>query len=80
MVGVEFASPSAAFDSAARPKAPAKMASRVAAKCIERGMLLLTTSVFEVVRFMPPLNICEAAMAKGCGIFKEAVREVIREG
>jgi 4-aminobutyrate aminotransferase len=42
-------------------------------------MLLLTTSVFDVVRFIPPLNVSEADMAKGCGIFEEALKEVIAE-
>lgn len=29
---------------------------------------------------MPPLNISEADMRKGIEIFKDAVREVVREG
>jgi len=61
-------------------KTPAGMASRVAQKCIEKGMIILTTSVFEVIRFIPPLNITKEDLAKGCAIFEEAVREVIREG
>ncbi|KAG8901226.1 hypothetical protein FRB99_005467 [Tulasnella sp. 403] len=73
MVGLEFASPAmASFDPVANAAAPAKMASRVSAKCMEHEMLLLTTSVFEVVRFMPPLNISEEDMSKGLEIFKQA--------
>ncbi|KAJ7512823.1 acetylornithine aminotransferase [Mycena galericulata] len=84
MVAVEFASPAgpgAAHDVVAARDAVAKtMASRVAKKCIERGMLILTTSVYEVVRFIPPLNISAADLTKGVEIFREAVEEVIREG
>lgn len=85
MVAVEFASPSAAvsqFDPVARPDShhPQSLASRVAKKCIEKGMLILTTSVYEVVRFIPPLNISQSDMKKGCEIFGEAVREVVNEG
>jgi 4-aminobutyrate aminotransferase len=41
---------------------------------------LLTTSMYEVVRFIPPLNISKQDLAKGCAIFGEAVREVVKEG
>ena len=96
MVGVEFASPfspGSEYDLAAPLQTssssstnevsvshPANMASRVAKKCIEKGMLLLTTSVYEVVRFIPPLNVSKQDLAKGCAIFGEAVREVVKEG
>jgi 4-aminobutyrate aminotransferase len=43
-------------------------------------MLILTTSVYEVVRFIPPLNISATDLKKGAEIFREAVEEVIREG
>ncbi|QRW21608.1 aminotransferase class-III protein [Rhizoctonia solani] len=81
MVGVEFASPTnASWDASVQSSAPKGMASRVAAKLLERGVLLLTTSIFEVVRFIPPLNISQADMAKGIKAFQEAVEEVVREG
>ncbi|KAF8955711.1 acetylornithine aminotransferase [Flammula alnicola] len=96
MVGVEFASPSVsahhftAHSAASLPtpsqnlhhgkKHPANMASRVARKCIEKGMLILTTSVYEVIRFIPPLNVSKEDMEKGCAIFAESVREVVKEG
>ena len=81
MVGVEFASPAgASWDASVQSSAPKSFASRVATKVIEKGVLLLTTSVFEVVRFIPPLNISQADMAKGIKAFQEAVEEVVREG
>ncbi|KAF9049108.1 acetylornithine aminotransferase [Panaeolus papilionaceus] len=89
MVGVEFASPSysthdilSPASTGAHPEVqhPKNMASRIAKKCIEKGMLILTTSVYEVVRFIPPLNVTAEDMKKGCAIFGEAVRDVVREG
>ncbi|KAH8119157.1 acetylornithine aminotransferase [Phellopilus nigrolimitatus] len=81
MVGVEFASSATLpYDIAYDANAPKNMASRVAKKCIEKGMYLLTTSIYEVVRFIPPLNISKEDMTKGCKIFAEAVGEVVREG
>lgn len=81
MIGVEFASPSTLpHDIAYSADAPKDMASRVAKKCIEKGMYLLTTSIYQVVRFIPPLNISQEDLAKGCKIFAESVEEVVREG
>ena len=71
MVGVEFANGA---------DAPKKLASRIAKRCQEKGMLILTTSVYEVIRFIPPLNISAADLKKGVEIFAEAVEEVVREG
>ncbi|KIL65810.1 hypothetical protein M378DRAFT_161827 [Amanita muscaria Koide BX008] len=83
MVGIEFASPAGVggdYDPAKNPSSPKAMASRVTKKCQEKGMLLLTTSAFEVVRFIPPLNVSSEDLWKGCQIFEEAVRDVVREG
>ncbi|KAJ6451695.1 acetylornithine aminotransferase [Mycena vitilis] len=82
MVAVEFATPAgpgAERDAVAAPVAKS-MASRVTKRCIEKGMLILTTSVYEVVRFIPPLNISAADLKKGVEIFRDAVEEVVREG
>jgi 4-aminobutyrate aminotransferase len=82
MVGVEFASPSplAGHDPLALAGAPKGMASRVAKRCQEKGLFILTTSVYEVIRFIPPLNITQEDLAKGIKIFSEAVKEVVHEG
>ena len=95
MIGVEFAAPTPAFGqklpagasgsdntaAAAGAKAPgSKLASRVAAKCLEKGMYILTTSVYETIRFICPLTITEDEMALGVKIFQESVREVAQEG
>lgn len=81
MVGVEFASPSYPLgDPVLKPSAPKGLASRVARRCMDKGLLILTTSIYEVVRFIPPLNISRADLEKGCEIFAAAVKDVIREG
>ena len=71
MVGVEFSN---------APDAPKKLASRIAKRCQEKGMLILTTSVYEVIRFIPALNISKEDLEKGLKVFEEAVEEVVKEG
>ena len=82
MIGVEFASPSpiSTHDPNTLVGAPKNLASRVTKRCMEKGMLILTTSIYEVVRFIPPLNISAEDMAIGIRIFTEAVEEVMKEG
>ncbi|KAH8993500.1 pyridoxal phosphate-dependent transferase [Lactarius akahatsu] len=80
MVAVEFASPAhSQFDPAVQKKTPPSMSMRVSKRCLEKGLLLLTTSIYETVRFIPALNISPEDLGKGIGIFKEAVEEVIHE-
>ncbi|BGP43475.1 hypothetical protein JCM10449v2_007510 [Rhodotorula kratochvilovae] len=79
MVGVEFKSPTDPY-TPAKGKVPAKMASRVQNKILEKNMLVLTTSVYETIRFIPPLNISKEDMAKGCEIIRNAIEEVVKEG
>jgi len=82
MIGVEFASPSpiSVHDPNTLSGAPRDLAGRVAKRCLEKGMLILTTSIYEVVRFIPPLNVSAEEMAVGIEIFTQAVEEVVREG
>lgn len=81
MVAVEFASPAyPSGDPALDLSAPKGLASRVARRCMDKGLLILTTSIYEVIRFIPPLNISQADLEKGCEIFAAAVREVVLEG
>jgi 4-aminobutyrate aminotransferase len=54
-------------------------ASRIQSKCMEKGLLVLTTSIYDTLRFIPPLNISQEDMAKGCQIVKEAIDEVASE-
>jgi len=81
MVGVEFASPSFPLhDQFTDSTAPKSLASRVSKRCLDKGMLLLTTSIYETVRFIPPLTISQEEMTEGGRIFTEAVEEIVKEG
>ncbi|KZT58904.1 PLP-dependent transferase [Calocera cornea HHB12733] len=84
MIGVEFFSPAPHVpgDNASnlRPSAPENLAARIAQKCVDSGMLILTTSVYEVIRFIPMLNVSEEEMKHGISIFKAACEEVVKEG
>ena len=79
MIGVEFASPTSPYTPSSKP-IPSKIASRVQAKCLEHDLLTLTTSVYETIRVIAPLNISEEDMAKGCEILKWAIEEIAKEG
>jgi 4-aminobutyrate aminotransferase-like enzyme len=41
--------------------------------CLNLGMLMLTTSIFPSVRFIPPLNISKDELEVGIDIFAQAV-------
>jgi 4-aminobutyrate aminotransferase len=86
MVGVQFKSPAlqdeSSNTSASSPSTAAKqpqIAPKVVQECLKRDMLLLSTSVFDVLRFIPPLTISEQELNQACGIFKEAL-EAAAEG
>lgn len=51
-------------------------ASKIQAKCMAKDMLVLTTSIHDTIRFIPPLNITKDDMDKGCRIIKQAIEEV----
>ncbi|RDB26077.1 5-aminovalerate aminotransferase DavT [Hypsizygus marmoreus] len=83
MVAVEFTSPNgpgAQFDPVSDSNSPKSLASRIVKKCIENGLLILTTSAYEVIRFIPALNITQEDLKKGADIFAESVRSVVKEG
>ena len=83
MIGIEFASPNGAglqVDPVVSVHSPKSLAKRVAQRCVDKGLLILSTSTYEVIRFIPPLNISQGDMKRGCEIFGEAVREVVKEG
>lgn len=81
MVAIEFASPAhSRFDPAVQNKTPPNLSTRVSKRCLEKGLLLLTTSIYETVRFIPALNISSEDLVKGIRIFKNALEEIIQEG
>lgn len=80
MVAVEFTSPGKSEnDPGVNASDIPGLASKVQAICLQKGMLILTTSVFEIIRFIPALNITKEELAEGVKIFKEAVLEAVRK-
>lgn len=81
MIGIEFNSPNSPYTPSPDSKPiPDKIASRVQAKCMEKDLLTLTTSVFETIRFIPPLTITQEEMSQACEIIRSAIKEVAMEG
>jgi 4-aminobutyrate aminotransferase len=80
MVGLQFKSPTTQAESSNAASAHAgkqpQIAPKVVQECLKRDMLLLSTSVFDVLRFIPPLTITEDELTQACGIFKEALEAV----
>ena len=51
-------------------------ASKIESMCREKDMLVLTTAIYDTLRFIPPLNITKEDMAKGIKIITDAIKEV----
>lgn len=52
---------------------PAGISQEVVNQCFARGMLLLNTSKFEVLRFIPPLTVTKDQIVEGLEIFESAL-------
>ena len=50
---------------------------KVSQECLKEGLLLLGCSTYEVLRFVPPLNITEDDIDMGCEKFQSALRNVL---
>lgn len=83
MVGVQFANPALQRDSSNTASRDAQtqpqLAPKIVQECIKRDMLLLSTSVFDVLRFIPPLTIIEDELTQACNIFKESLEAVAKD-
>jgi 4-aminobutyrate aminotransferase len=83
MVGVQFSNPELQRDSSntatMNASSQPQLAPKIVQECIKRDMLLLSTSVFDVLRFIPPLTISEKEMSQACGIFKESLEAVAKD-
>jgi 4-aminobutyrate aminotransferase len=44
-----------------------------------RGMFLLSTSIFETMRFIPPLTVSEAEVTMALEIFEAALADVFKK-
>jgi 4-aminobutyrate aminotransferase len=47
---------------------------------MEKGLMILTTSCFDTIRFIPALVVSEAEMNEAIEIFSAAIEEIAREG
>ncbi|KAF2111062.1 pyridoxal phosphate-dependent transferase [Lophiotrema nucula] len=83
MVGVQFPNPQLQAGSANTAAREAnwqgQLAPKVVQECVNRNMLLLSTSVFDVLRFIPPLTISEEELSQACSIFKESLEAVAKD-
>uniref|UniRef100_A0AAV1T1Q8 4-aminobutyrate aminotransferase n=1 Tax=Peronospora matthiolae TaxID=2874970 RepID=A0AAV1T1Q8_9STRA len=69
MIGVEF-------DSVATPKGTA---TKISLACLDHGMMLLTASIYETLRFMPALTVTEAECELALEIFRKALDDVFEK-
>ncbi|OQR92072.1 4-aminobutyrate aminotransferase [Achlya hypogyna] len=53
-------------------------AARICQTCVDKGMLLLSTSTYETLRFIPPLNVSADEVELGLDILDAALGEVFR--
>lgn len=83
MVGLQFANPAlqrgSSNTAANEAKAQPQIAPKVVQECVKRDMLLLSTSVFDVLRFIPPLTITEEELSQALGIFEESLEAVAKD-
>uniref|UniRef100_A0A7S0SRI1 Acetylornithine transaminase n=1 Tax=Chromulina nebulosa TaxID=96789 RepID=A0A7S0SRI1_9STRA len=56
------------------------LASAVASRCHQKGLIILNCGPYDTLRFIPPLTISSKDIQLGVQIFDEAVAEVIRKG
>eukprot|EP00695_Tsukubamonas_globosa_P000853 TRINITY_DN1786_c0_g1_i1.p1 TRINITY_DN1786_c0_g1~~TRINITY_DN1786_c0_g1_i1.p1 ORF type:complete len:161 (-),score=41.26 TRINITY_DN1786_c0_g1_i1:92-574(-) len=67
MVGVEFND----------KKMPYGIASQVSKQCLSNGMLVLTASIYDTLRIIPPLNVSEDEVKQGLSILDKSIGEVL---
>ncbi len=83
MAAIEFRTPKDELTTSDLPsgtKVPVDIAKRVQHYCIEDGLLILTTSCFDTIRFIPALIVSEEEMERAVGVFRRAVERVAMEG
>ena len=80
MIAVEFRDPKSFITSqhsrGDHVTLPANLSKHVQDGCYDRGVLVLTTSIFPVVRFIPALIISEAQVETALRVFAESLREI----
>ncbi|KAF1334884.1 4-aminobutyrate transaminase, partial [Globisporangium splendens] len=58
---------------------PVGTAARISQSCLAHGMMVLTTSIFETLRFMPPLTVSAEECDLGLEIFEKALQDVFQQ-
>jgi 4-aminobutyrate aminotransferase len=83
MIAAEFRTPNDPLTLEGLPEGtavPKNIGRRLLDYCYNRGLLLLTTSSFDTIRFIPALIVTKEEMDEAIEIFAEAVHTVAREG
>ncbi|KAL7424078.1 hypothetical protein Q5752_001663 [Cryptotrichosporon argae] len=83
MAAIEFRTAADALTHAGLPagaSVPSSVGARVQQKCLDAGLLLLTTSCFDVIRFIPSLTVSAEQIDRALAVFAQAVEDVAREG
>ncbi len=93
MLGVEFNAASALYPELVQGHAQAvdktffksgtftygQFASKVAAKCWEKNLLILTCGPYDVLRLIPPLNISAADLKQCLSVLEAAISDVVAD-
>lgn len=83
MAAIEFRIPGDELTTTDLPsgaEVPNAIGKRVQTYCLEEGLMILTTSCFDTIRFIPALIVTEEQMGKAVEIFSRAVERVAQEG
>jgi len=54
-------------------------ADQISKECAKNGLLLLTTSIYETLRFIPPLNVSKEEVDTGLKIFESSMEKVFKK-
>ena len=83
MIAVEFKDPTSFLtgqhDRGDNVKLPPNINALVQAACMDRGLLVLTTSIYPVLRMIPALIVSEAEVDEMLGTMREAVKAVAKD-
>jgi len=69
MIGMEFDSKRVKYGTA----------TAISKECLKNGMLLLTTSIYETLRFIPPLVVTKEEIDQGLQIFEKSLQAVLKQ-
>jgi len=66
MIGIQFSD-----------NAPSGISGETVAQCLERGLMILNTSKFEILRLIPPLNVTADQCAEALKLFEEGLKAAV---